>query len=275
MVFGCTITRAGIGKVNALKCALFASQFTKPPGPTNHQAKQTNMVFGVEQATRLVAWTVFVYWEFYRMGNKRVRMYDDNRQRLGRCQIPSGWFPFIWTLLKALMIASIYFYMEYTEDVTNWSFYVVFGLFFALTLLSKVWTPLFFEYEALMSAFVLAFLLAGMSTAIVIIMGVANYNTGTLWYVPLVLMILPAAWYIIAVMLTYMWWRSTWPPSNGSELYYDMERQAPHSHQSHHHHKKHHHHHNKQQQQQPHALVTYQSRRGGGGGGVVILKEPN
>lgn len=166
------------------------------------------MVLTVDGCTRLVAWTAFVWFELYRLGERRRRQYEKEMAELHMpaFQLPSWVFQWVWFVLKALIVTSMFFWMEYATDVNDYSFPWTFALTFALVVLSKLWSPLFWEYSMFMASFILACVLAALSIAIMVLM-VLSTNEGDLWAVPFGLWVPVMAWYCFAALLSFEWFR--------------------------------------------------------------------
>jgi tryptophan-rich sensory protein len=171
-------------------------------------------IFTVAHAVRLLALTVFVYWEYYVMSPSKKRAYDEmlSKQHPWYVRIPGWVFPFLWCKLKALMVASAFFFMEYSlvvppapTDEAQWPFQAAFWLFAVLTLASKAWTPLFFQWCQRTAAFWLAVVLALHAIAIQIVLCYTAYNYDGLWWIPAGLWFAPAAWYCFAALISAYW----------------------------------------------------------------------
>lgn len=164
------------------------------------------MVLGTEQCTRLVAWAALVLFEVYQMTERKRKQYDTEMAalRMPAYQLPSWVFGWVWFTLKVLIVASAFFWTEYAVDVNDWTFPTVFAMLFALVVLSKFWTPLFFEWCMYEAALGLSIVLAGISITTMVIM-IVSTNEGSLWALPLALFVPVVAWYCFAVLLNLEW----------------------------------------------------------------------
>jgi len=190
------------------------------------------MVLTVEACTRLVAWTAFVWFELYRLSGERRRKYDAEMEALGTPALQVRAWLMFWIVfaVKALTVASMFFWLEYAVDVNDYSFPWVFALVFSLIVISKLWTSAFFEHTMYLSALCIACVLAGLATAVAVIMGL-SVNEGDLWAVPFALWIPVTVWYWFVAGFSFEWFRRKagwflWPGQH---------------HHGHHHHGHHHH----------------------------------
>jgi len=164
--------------------------------------------FGVDQCVRLVVWFLFLYWEPYEMRKRNAKYYEQHLYRLDQMAIPAPWFMIIWTILKGLMVAAIFLFMEYYAVTKEWTFYAVYGTFFALVVFSKFWTMIFFGWHRYLLALLLAMVLAALAACTTIFMWLARDQLGDLWWLPGALMIAPTVWYFVAIALTWQWMNS-------------------------------------------------------------------
>lgn len=164
----------------------------------------------------LIVYTVFIFWEPYRVGNKDISFYEEKVVSLQRFQLPTTVFGPVWFAIKGMLTASIFLFFKWCADPDVWTFQGVYGLFFGMVVLSKMWTPLFFKWKMFGSAAFLAFLLMGSSITMVVFMGISptQANVGYLWPLPLSLAIPYALWLTIATMIAFEWYRM----SNGYQM---------------------------------------------------------
>jgi len=213
------------------------------PSPHTVEEKRTThpipppphlMVLTVEGCTRLVAWAALVMFEIYSLSDKKRGEYDREMMgiRMPAYQIPSWVFAWVWYSLKALIVASMYFYMEYAINVNDWTFPTVFALVFAMVVFSKFWMPLFFKQRAYGASALLALILACHAVAAMVIMVITS-NEGTLWALPFALFVPVTAWYVFAALLSFEWYRLKCVGTDGYFAYreqydcYAYEEQQP------------------------------------------------
>lgn len=162
------------------------------------------MVWTQVDATALVAWAVFIFWEPYTMTEEEKKRYERRRTNLVPRIFPSWIFPIVWTILKSLLLASIVLFSHYTIDTNHWAWLTVFGLFFVNQAISKMWTMLFFGMQRTVMALVVAIVLFLTALAILICMGIGNENC-EFYVAPLVLFIPYALWLLVAIALNISW----------------------------------------------------------------------
>lgn len=163
-------------------------------------------MINIDQCIRLISLTVFVLWEYTTRNNASVRKhYNAKAEYYGiKSKIPAEWFPVIWLVLKALIIASSFLYMEYTININNWAYIVFFSLFYANIILAKFWMPLFFDMHRHNEAGVVAFLLFATAYAIFGVM-FCRENVGDDGLLPAFLWLPYPLWLTVALFINVRW----------------------------------------------------------------------
>lgn len=161
------------------------------------------MSFTQDDATLLVSLVTFVFWQMSsrssssgQSGQNR-KWYDRNRQQVTGGFVPGIVFPFIWTILYGLIVASFYIFIkEYQET----RFYItVVVLFIVNILLNKLWSVFFFDNEDTFSSLIVAVGMFLSGIAIVVLQGMDDAYTSMGLFVPYV------AWVGFAVFLNFQW----------------------------------------------------------------------
>ena len=161
------------------------------------------MSFVQDDATLLLSLVTFVFWQMSsrssssgQSGQNR-KWYDRNRKKVTGGIVPGIVFPFIWTLLYSLIVASFYIYIKEFQDTRFYVTIVV--LFIVNVMLNKLWSVFFFDNEDTKSSLATAVLMFLSGTAIVILQGMDDAYVSMGLFLPYV------GWVGFAVFLNYQW----------------------------------------------------------------------
>jgi tryptophan-rich sensory protein len=170
------------------------------------------MTFSVADGSQLVVWIIFVFWEPYgSIGNKARDWYTKRSGGLKGYIVPWYIFPFVWTILKGLIVASIFlFFKSLTQaavDAVDYRYLTVYILFVVNVLIAKLWTVLFFKYRLTRAAFWVAFIIFATAVVVVVFMGISSDIIVDIAYLSMALYIPYVAWLAFALYLNYNWLR--------------------------------------------------------------------
>ncbi len=166
------------------------------------------MTFEVSDCVYLVTWIVFIFWEISPMRRESTEWYTTEAKSASTFNVPWAVFPFVWLVLKAALVASIYLFLRFSVSVEDWTFLTVYVAFVVNIFMAKTWSLLFFEMRAPVASFFVAialWLTAVLVLVVMIVAGVVTNNLGTLWYAPMILYCPYVAWLTFAVILNMDW----------------------------------------------------------------------
>jgi tryptophan-rich sensory protein len=153
----------------------------------------------------IYAFTTFVFFQFtssstnsfnsVNKSNATFALINDQRSNEDGLAPPPNWvFSIVWTILYALITATIYIVWN-DEKLDTHMYDTLLSLFYANVILNKIWSVLFFDQALYILAFVdaLALLLSAISIAILLIITGHWFAFGL--FVPY------CVWLVIAIIL--------------------------------------------------------------------------
>jgi tryptophan-rich sensory protein len=134
------------------------------------------MIFDVNAATYLVAWSVFVFWDPLWVSRGAYAWYNEkyDEGKISQFGVAPETFGWVWFFLDCLRVVFIYLFMHMTIDVSRYVFITVFVLFVVNELVRKTWSHVFFNLRQPGLALFIALFLWATAVTIVVLVGITD-----------------------------------------------------------------------------------------------------
>lgn len=168
------------------------------------------MAFIVDDVLFILLTAVFVFWEPKAQTKKDNDYYKTNVASLPTAfRLPRIAFPMVWGFIKLCDIASIYLFFKFiSNNIDNWTIPVAFCIFFAVQVISKTWSSVFFGMRWLGFAFGISVTILALQIFYMILIIVAQFPGavfGDQWYLPFIFCLPRLLWLGFASILGYVW----------------------------------------------------------------------
>ena len=109
-------------------------------------------IFPKNELFQFMAWMLYTMTPMYDVMMKDAKYYMHNREK--KCiYIHYIWFIFIYGIVHGCMIFSIYLFMRWSKDITQWSFFTAPIIYIILMLFDKLLFVFFFGWKSVSQEF--------------------------------------------------------------------------------------------------------------------------
>lgn len=193
------------------------------------------MIFDKDVLGRLVLWIVFVaLTDILWVARRGYNYYNANAKNKIACLRPPAWlFGPVWLVLDVLRIAFIFMFVEWTINVSQWSFLLVSIMFVVQELIKKTWAHTFFNLRMPRLALLIVLVLFSMALTITIAtplgdnIGADLVTPDNYKYTLMGFFLIYTLWLFYAFILNFQWAMSSVPDVDSDDMMEQADENEP------------------------------------------------